>query len=98
MAWGWDPERLRAVRRGDMAAVDAAAGSAPISDGERRTASRLGTDSQEIKRSGIGIDNVRNRLLLLYPKGQFRIYSRQGWGTSIVIRFPLTDQDQREDG
>lgn len=130
---GMDPERLRAVRRGDMAAVEtaavpetaveaavgpetavdavvdaaacndtdvtgAASGSASVSDCERQTACRLGTDSQEIKHSGIGIDNVRNRLLLLYPKGQFRIYSRQGWGTSIVIRFPLTDQDQKEDG
>lgn len=51
------------------------------------------TEKQEMKTSGIGIDNVKNRLTLLYPEGQFRIYSRIGWGTSVVIRFPLTGMD-----
>lgn len=53
---------------------------------------------QEIKSSGIGINNVKNRLFLLYPEGQFRIYSKKGWGTSIVIRFPLTGTGEGEEG
>lgn len=52
---------------------------------------------QERKHSGIGINNVRNRLLLLYPEGQFRIFSKKGWGTSIVLRFPSTGIEEEED-
>lgn len=59
-----------------------------------------GTEGEESPkiRTGIGINNVRNRLMLLYPNAWFQILSKKGWGTSIIIRFPLTDTDDMEEG
>ena len=36
--------------------------------------------------------------MLLYPNAWFQILSKKGWGTIIIIRFPLTDTDDMEEG
>lgn len=54
-------------------------------------------EQQEIKHSGIGVNNVRNRLSLLYPEGTFQIYSKKGWGTSVIIRFPMMKLEDGEE-
>ena len=45
--------------------------------------------------SGIGLDNVRERLSLMYEgKAQFHLYSEEGKGTKVVIRLPWSKGEQ----
>ncbi|HAN43858.1 MAG TPA: hypothetical protein DCP97_00560, partial [Ruminococcaceae bacterium] len=39
--------------------------------------------------SGIGINNVRMRVNLLYEGSSFKIFSREGLGTAIEIKIPM---------
>lgn len=94
---GMEPGRLRELRSGDGALFGVAETYGTAPDGCSRKDSHEETKKQEMRRSGIGINNVRNRLFLLYPEGQFRIFSKRDQGTSIVIRFPLTDTDKGEE-
>lgn len=46
------------------------------------------------KKSGIGIESVKNRLQYYYGDRQsFRIFSKQGKGTQIVLSFPIRNGD-----
>ena len=47
--------------------------------------------------SRIGVANVRERLLLLYPwKSSFHISSEPGYGTSIHFTIPAVEKDETE--
>lgn len=94
---GMGQERLRELRKGEEEAFGKMAGYGKKPDNDGRGCSRAGAEDQEMKHSGIGVNNVRNRLFLLYPDGKFLIFSKQGWGTSVVIRFPLIDTDDGEE-
>lgn len=94
---GMEAGRLQALRCASRDADGTEDGYGKDFDGGSRADDGNGGDNRDIKQSGIGISNVKNRLLLLYPKGQFRIFSKAGWGTSVVIRFPLCDMDHGEE-
>lgn len=75
---GMEPERLLELRQAAVTSFGA------LEDPEQTE-----VEKREMRNSGIGVNNVKNRFLLLYPEGQFWIYSKKDWGTSVVIRFPV---------
>lgn len=78
---------LRIWQEGDMLRISIADNGAGM-DGTRLAQLRQRLQDREYAGRGIGLGNISRRVVMLYPEGDLRIYSRPGRGTVVQLRIP----------
>ncbi len=72
-----------------ISVTDTGVGMEPEVLKQLQTGKYMRSRQRKRKYGGIGVENVAVRFSMLFPEGSFRILSKKGTGTCVILRFPI---------